>query len=149
MDNWVERRALREQHIRNADEVWQSARTAIDNCCNSFRQHFAGFARVTNQPQNGHRIVVGIHFPITGRGRNVSIGFGNDDKGIPIINVTVDDQAVRLFPIMADENHAYISFQGKEISGDEFSRLALEEALFKQLQPEKRRTHAAAGTEWS
>jgi hypothetical protein len=148
MDNWVERRALREQHIRNSAEVWQSARTAIDNCCNSFKLHFTDIANVTSQPQNGHRIVVGIHFPSTGWGRNVSIEFGNDNKGAPRINVTVDDQAAKLFPIMANEEHAYISFGGKEVSFDEFSRLTLEEAFFKPRQPE-RQIHTSAGTEWS
>jgi hypothetical protein len=62
MENWVERRALRDQYLANSGSVWQSACAAIHNCCNSYRQHFAGIAHVTNKPDNGHRIAVGIHF---------------------------------------------------------------------------------------
>jgi len=137
MENWVECRALREQYQANAADVWQSARTAIDNCCNSYRQHFGGTAQVINQAENGHRVLIGIHFHQTGRGRQVSIEFGRDEKNIPKISVTVDDKAAKIFQITADEHHAFISFQGKEISADEFSRLALEDALFKLPEPKK------------
>jgi len=149
MENWVERIALRNQHLANAEDLWQSARTAIDNCCNSYRQHFAGTAQVTNQAENGHRIVVAIHFHLTGWGRHVSIEFGRDAKNAIGITVTVDDKPAKLFQILADADHAFISFQDKEISADEFSRLALEDALFKSPEPRKSKGRPAHTGEWS
>jgi hypothetical protein len=130
MSNWVERRAIREQHLRNASTVWQDAKSAIDECCISFRERFPGIARVINQEQNGHRILIEVRFTFEpNTPRQISIKFSDEPE--KQITVTVDGGGAVIFPIDADEHHAYIACEDKEISADEFTQMALEEALFK------------------
>jgi hypothetical protein len=147
-DNWVERRALRENYLQNASSVWQTVRSAIDECCTSFRERFAVLARVHNQEQNGHRVLIEVRFSFSpNTPRQISVGFFDTDKEI---RVTIDGSKAAVFPIDADENHAFITFQGKEIDADEFTRVALEKALFEPPKPKTGRPATPkSSTEWS
>jgi|SRR5579862_713051 len=126
--NWVERRARCQHNLsRHAVEVWESARTAIDNCCASFNQHFSELAHVKNQTENGHRVRVIITFGMHPRAtRNVAIEFSGSD-----VTVTVDGGAAKRFEIAADENHAFLKYGQEEISADKFTELALDNAFFR------------------
>jgi len=128
MTTWIEKRACRESNLRNASAIWQEAKSAIDDCCESFRQHYAGLARVINQEQNGHRVAITILFhSAPSHPRHVSVVFSSTDN---TIRVTVDGEKAILFPIEADETHAFITFQDKEINAEDFTQWALEDALF-------------------
>jgi hypothetical protein len=83
-----------------------------------------------------------------GKFKYVTIVF---EEGKRHITVTVGDGAARLFPIAADENHRFIkSPAGEEITADEFSRLALEDALFKPAAEKRPHIQAnAKHTAWS
>ena len=142
MSDWVERRALRQQNLSTqAADVWQAAIVAVENSCNSFRKYYATRAQVLVKPQNGHRLLVNITLENAPPGsssptkikRLVAISFAEAETP-PTITVTVDNGPAKTFQIEADEQHCYICFEKKEVSPDEFSRLALEDALFKEPQ---------------
>jgi hypothetical protein len=149
-DNWVERRAAREKHLGGASEVWQQALTAIDDSCNSFKSHYSDIGSPELTQQNGHRIIVALKFTTGGKRRFASIFF---DESKPQISVAVDDGAAKNFKIEADDSHCFIkSPTGQEISADEFSRLALEDVLFKGPVPAAKILRGSSGsrhTEWS
>jgi hypothetical protein len=130
--NFVERRAVREAILKqHADDVWQDVRGTIQDCCNSFRQHFS--KDLEDKLENGLR----LRLTRTFRPRDVSppeetrrilIAF---NKSIPCIEVTVDDHTTKQFPIDADGQHAFITDRGKqEITPDEFAERALNSPLF-------------------
>lgn len=127
MTNWVERRALREEHLRNASFLWQSVKSAIDECCNSYRENFSGLAQVQNQEQNGHRMLIIVRRISGGNSRQISVAFSDQDK---LIRVTVDGQRAEASPIDADELHSFIKRDEKEITPEEFTQVVLEEHLF-------------------
>ena len=130
--NWVDKKAHRESILRDrADGVWQDARSAIQDCCESARKHYG--KAIEDITENGHRIRLTISFPDPNRGphdvkRVVLVRFVSS---APCIEVTIDDSASKKFTIDADGEHAYILGDSKEITVDEFSRIALQEALFK------------------
>lgn len=128
MSNWVQKRAFRDRYLRDSITLWQEVRSAVDECCNSFREHYIGVARVTNQEQNGHRVLVTIRPTYEPNNpRQVSIKFDSEEKQI---TATVDGGRADVFPIDADENHAFLTHQNKEINADEFTQIVLEDALF-------------------
>jgi hypothetical protein len=134
MLNWIERRALREEHLRNASTVWQAVKSSIDECCNSFRQKFIGVARLSNKEQNGHRIFIEVRPTYEPNNpRQISIKFEDDEE--KQITVTVGGGRAMIFSIDADDSHAFIKYGNEEISADEFTRHALEEALFESPSP--------------
>jgi hypothetical protein len=60
--NWVEQRYLIEQnYIKGAPEVWNAVSTAVDNVCQTLKQHYSEFSDITFKPQNGHRIIVSVN----------------------------------------------------------------------------------------
>lgn len=134
--NWVDRRALREDNLtQHAVDVWELVRTAIGNCCTSFRTRFPNMAEeVKNKTENGHRILVEITFktPTGRRCRHVSIEFSKTEN---LITTTTDGEAAKRFPISADESHTFLKNGQSEISADELTKIALEDAFFKPPSP--------------
>lgn len=131
--NWIDRRFGREHHLNNAPDVWQKVSTAIDDACKSFNER-GEFGKAETYPQNGHRILVIIeHEPPKqfqmDMKRRVTIAF---EESAPRITVTVDALPAKTFPIEADEQHCFLKWAGAEISPDDFSKIALEDALFKK-----------------
>jgi len=123
---WVEHRAMKRQNLRQAADVWQSVRTAVDHCCSDFRAYFADLGTVTSQVESSHRVWLEIQ-ALAGWKRQVAIEF--DESG-PRIVVAIDQLEPKTFKIEADESHPYLSHEGQEINADGFTHLALEEALF-------------------
>jgi hypothetical protein len=135
--NFVERRALRFRVLYNkADEVWEEARGEVQDCCNSFREHYGG--ELEDKLENGHRIRLTRTFKLENSDppevvRRILLTFIK--RGAPRIEITVDDLAPTVFQIDADERHAFISDSGREISVDEFAEKALTEHLFNEPEP--------------
>jgi hypothetical protein len=137
LSNWVERRAAREQNLRNAADVWRKAQATIVEACDSLREYYADIATVTRTQQNGSvvRILIArtpapaLRAEKTTRASLVSVEF-HPDK--PSIVVNHDHGKALEFPIEADSDHAFLTLQGDEILLDEFSRFALEEVFFGQ-----------------
>jgi hypothetical protein len=135
--NWVEKRWLIEQNLVNGSvEVWNSVSTALDNACQTLKQHYSESSDITYEPQNGHRIVIKVNR------KRVPVGIQSYDPRVDIqiiyerienrISVIVGhNKSPKHFPIQSDETHAFLSHGGKEISPDEFSKLVLEDAFFK------------------
>jgi hypothetical protein len=135
--NFVERRALREDMLKeHADDVWQDARSTIQDCCNSFRKHYG--EHLEDKLENGLRIRLTRtfllqYFSPPDVKRRILVAF---NKSVPCIEVTVDDDTPKQFAIDADENHAFITGPNKkEISADEFAEEALNTHLFKPPEP--------------
>jgi len=146
MGNWVELRAKRDEHLRGSRLVWESARTAISDCCESFRANFSGFAQVVNTPQNGNRILITVRFTyFPNYPRQISVEFTENQNKI---SVTVDGGSAKTFEIDADEKHAFISYQNREIDANEFTKIALEKPLFEPPKPPSR-TSSPSHTQWS
>jgi hypothetical protein len=145
--DWVKRKFFRQKMLReHAADVWDSAWAAIQDSCNSFQSYYGKGQSIEGQfrcdlkqeLENGHRIrlLLTIQKPtpemgsITPVGKRILIAF---DKSVPEIAVVVDDAVPLKFPIKADETHAFIEWQGREIGSDEFSQTALENILFSDL----------------
>jgi hypothetical protein len=131
--NWVERKVLREQSVTaNAPDVWQSARAAVLSVCDSFNKFSADGSDADTEVRNGHFLQVSIRLKKQSGDsviRRVAIQF---DQRKAIISVTVDGATPKVFPIKADENHCFVEFDGKEITPDRFSEIALSDALYKK-----------------
>lgn len=128
--NWIERRFAREENLRAAATVWEEAKLAITAACTSFRQHYT-FAKVVVYPSPTELAVEIVALSMPGTTRHVAIRF---DASTPAITVRVNAGTERVFPIEADEDHAYIEYDDQEISLDDFSRLALEDAFFNPVK---------------
>lgn len=147
--NWVERRARRESNLSQAVEVWESVRTAISDCCESFNENYPHIGQVKHQPENGRRVRVIVTFNAPQRvSRNIAIEFSKGDKD-SVITCTVDGGAAKKFSILADENHAFLKYANQEISPDRLTEIALEDALFKLPSPPspRRNTRSFAQTQ--
>jgi hypothetical protein len=140
LSNWVERRAAREQNLKNAVDVWKKAQGAVAEACESLKQHYGDLASIRRTKQNGHSVIITITRrlpPEMQRGetltpRVVAMKFESDTRKI---TVTVDHETEREYPIEADPDHAFLSLKGRELLLDEFSRLALEDVFFSQPEP--------------
>ncbi|MGA7236405.1 MAG: hypothetical protein WBY44_12040 [Bryobacteraceae bacterium] len=132
--NWVERKASRDANLReHAEEVWHDVRSAIQDCCESFRIHYN--RGVQDQLENGSRIRITVSYP-TGQRQTILVAFRST-----LIEVTVGERSPKTYNMDADEAHAFITDEnGKEINPDDFTRVALEAALTKppsQSRPSK------------
>ena len=129
--NWIERGAKRERMLsQHGTDVWESVRTAIDNCVKSAEECYGDKVAVSKTTKNGHRLRVSVAHRINGLRKTVSVEF---EQGKEIV-VTQDGGSANRFHIMADEEHAFLSYQHQEITPDRFTELALEDALFKTPQ---------------
>ena len=135
MDNWVEKRWLRENNLKiGANRVWLDVTAAIDSACTSFKERYHDLAGVECTTQNGHRILVTISRPIAPT--NVSVGVTEFPiqiifEGNRITVVRGHNENSKHYSLEADETHAFLKVHGQEMSADEFSRVVLEDALFK------------------
>jgi hypothetical protein len=134
----------REQVLdEKARDVWDDARSAIQDCCNSFRRHYD--EGLEDKLENGLRIRIIRTFmmdhPLTTEKlkRRILAAF---NETIPCIEVTVDDEIPIQFKIDADTSRAFITDEGHEITADEFSERALKRALC--TPPESARTRGPA-----
>jgi hypothetical protein len=137
LTNWVERRASREQHLANAAEVWRKAQAAVAHACDSLRRYYSAVATIRIMKQSTDELVIAIS-------RSISSGTTEAERApagtclvslkfvakSPQIVVTNDRGRHERFPIEADCDHAYLSFQGRELLYDEFSRVVLEDSFF-------------------
>ena len=143
VSNWIERRAARERHLRDASGVWRSAQASIEEACDTLHQYYADVAIVRRTKQNDNILLVAI----TQVGKSsttradalrtnlVSFEFRPEP---PVISVAVNGIATQEFPIDADPDHAFITLSGHEVLLDDFSRFALEEAFFTPPIPKHR-----------
>jgi len=134
--NFVEHRKDRERNLAKACDLWEDVRTKIEECCNSFNQHYRVIGDVECVPVNGHSIKITVTFtggtnpPPVGviyPKRTVRITFSETK---PSIHVTVDANPVRAFLIDADDSHCFILQGASEIDIEKFAALALEDAFF-------------------
>ena len=138
LTNWVERRASREQHLANAAEVWRKAQAAVAHASDSLRRHYSALATIRVIKQSTDELVLAIS-------RSTSPGPGERDSEAstclislkfipksPQIVLTNNRGRQEKFSIEADCDHAYVSFQGRELLYDEFSRVVLEDSFFSQ-----------------
>lgn len=136
LNNWVERRASQEDHLKNAIEVWMKAQGAILQATESLRKHYGEVASIRFVEKSMQRMVLEI---IPSRGRTPGRKTGEVKTTVlllefvpevPQIVVSSDRAKLQRFPIEADCDHAFINLRGREILFDEFSRCVLEEAFF-------------------
>jgi hypothetical protein len=129
-DNWVERRYKREQNLKRAEELWQKAVAALQDCCKSFNALYSDRAKSEVHPSSACLIVTvaGAAFPLVGRTAKATIQFNANEQ--TITSKLESGPTVGEFRIEADEKHVFLTHGGNEISLDEFSRIAIESALF-------------------
>jgi hypothetical protein len=124
--NWVELRFLREKNLKEgASKVWADTVSAIRDACDSFNTHFS--PANTNFHTENNTVTVGVDRKVQGY-TIITVDFLPQG---PSIVVTTRAQVKIVFQIASDEKHAFITTDAKEITPDEFSRLVLEEAMFK------------------
>ena len=135
LSNWVERRAAKERHLRNAIDLWKKAQEVIAEACQSLNHHYADVATLRRIKQDSNlvlltitRVPSSVFHPCDTPGTEViAIEFEAEKPGI---TVTVAHRRVREFFIEADCDHAFITLQSRELPLDEFSRLTLEDTFF-------------------
>ena len=151
--NWVEKRWTIEQNLANGSaEVWNSVSIALDNACQTLKQHYSEFADITYRPQNGHRVIVGVnrkrvpeHIQSFDPKIDIQIGYERTDNRISVI--VGYNKTPKHFPIQADETHAFLVHNGKEIAPDEFSKLVLEDIFF-HVREASRGGHSGGSSSW-
>jgi|ERR1017187_8791869 hypothetical protein len=149
-DNWIERRFKREHNLDKAEDLWQAVSTAIHDACNSYNAHYANIVGQANFiPQNGHGILVEVTHEENKRNpmdtkRRVRVTF--DGRRI---SVTVDEHTARVCDIEADEAGCFIKSNTGKLSPDEFSSLALRDALFTPRNPNTPESPAPKFGVWS
>ena len=136
--NWVERRWKCERNLASgAPDVWQSVAAAIDNACQSLKEHYSGKADITCTAQNGHRMLVVVNrkaVPLdiqayTAR-IDIQIIYKSDENKIDV--VVGYNRSSKSFTIKADEQHAYLAHNNAEISPQTNSRALFWKRLFSQ-----------------
>ena len=135
LSNWVERRAAKERNLRNAVDLWKKAQEAIAEACHSLNHYYSDVATLRRIRQDNNLVLFTItrgpssfiHACDTPGTEVVALEFESEKPGITL---TVAHRRVREFLIEADCDHAFITLQGRELSLDEFSRLALEDTFF-------------------
>ncbi len=153
--NWVERRWKREQNfINGAPLVWQAITTAIDNACESLKEHYSGSAEITCTQQNGHRVHVAVNRKAVPSDIqaytakiDVQIIYKADERKIDVI--IGYNKPPKSFTITSDEAHTFLLHGGKEISADEFSQLVLEEIVFKVKEEIHQRSGPGMPIPWN
>jgi hypothetical protein len=138
VSNWVDRRAARERHLKNAAEVWRKAQGALADACASLNQHYADIGRIERTSQGAHLVIVTIRPATSDPNRDemtmtkvLRIRFDPDKPKIAVI----EDRKRQDFPIDADCDHAFVTLEGRELLLDEFSRHALETTFFSFSKP--------------
>jgi|ERR1017187_2412613 hypothetical protein len=144
--NWVERKFQVEQVLKQREQVlkekatdlWDDARSAIQDCCNSFRRRYD--EGLEDKLENGLRIRIIRSFMVdhpltTGTLKRRILAAFNET--VPCIEVTVDDEIPIQFKIDADTSRAFITNEGREITADEFSEMALKRALCTPPEPSR------------
>ncbi len=134
--NFVERRKLREDHLAHARDLWDDARTKIEECCESYKKYYRTIGEVDCSAINGNSIKVVITF--TGGQNPPPAGVVYPKKVARIVfneaklsvNVTVDSGTAKDFKINADEGRCFLTYAAKEIDLDEFAKQALHDAFF-------------------
>jgi hypothetical protein len=150
-DNWVEKRARHDQKLKDEnawmaakaaikdETIWMDAKAAITDCCRSFQRHYSCLATVDCEHVTAKYTRVFVTFnkqipgqppPADPRVTLVEIMF---DGAKPQITVTIGEN-VTYFPIDANEERAFVAHYGRELSPDEFSRIALEDVFFAPLR---------------
>jgi hypothetical protein len=153
--NWVERRWTIEQNLsKGAAEVWNSVSTALDNACQTLKQHYSEFADITYSPQNGHRVVITVnrkripaHIQAFDQRIDIQIIYERTENRISVI--VGYNKSPKHFPIQSDETHAFLFHSGKEISPDDFSKLVLEDAFFKVQELGSSQSHSGGPSSWA
>lgn len=134
--NFVERRKCRETRLTTASELWDDARTKIEECCESFKKHYRTIGELDCAPINGGSLKIKLTFTggkhpsppeVIHATRIVRILF-NESK--PSISVTVDRDPVKEFVIDANEDHCFLKNGATEIDLEKFADLALNNAFF-------------------
>ena len=152
-DNWVERRARRDQKLKDIT-VWMDARAAIADCCASFQRHYADLASVECEEVNGHCTRVFVIFgkripgqPVPPNQQVVAVEIAFDPL-TPQIVVTIGEKVTR-FPIDANEERAFIFHGVSELSADDFSKAVLEVIFFARPKAAKRSSPPSHTTTFS
>lgn len=124
MSNWVERRLESERLLRSqAPTIWENARAAVQDACESYNKLRADVVFV---PENGLRCRISRRSGDSMR--IVRLAF---DKVASTITIVRDEEGPAVFPIRASDTSAFLTgLDGREISADEFSQIALEQLLF-------------------
>lgn len=138
-DNWIERRDLRAKVlVECVTSLWHAVGTNIHNTCTYFNEKHSDVGKVQNVPENSHRILVTLTFADP----RCKIGYVQFqlDESKPMISVTVDKRPSSHYQIDADIDidpaRCFIkSPRGERLTVDKFTQLALEDFLFKNLEP--------------
>src|SRR5215472_18451981 len=58
LSNWVERRAAKERHLRNAIDLWKKAQEVIAEACQSLNHHYADVATLQRIKQDSNLVLL-------------------------------------------------------------------------------------------
>jgi hypothetical protein len=137
--NFVETRALREETLeKNIGNVWNEARSKLQECCESFKKHCPGERLQLSLENNGDKLVVRRTFSVEDVYRGgprdqpmiLTVTFVKEER---CIEVKTDSKSPVKYLFDADTEKVILKSGNKEISLDEFSEKVLSEAL-KQLR---------------
>lgn len=139
MDNWIERGARRKKNLAKANELWQAIQTSIEGVCKSFNGEHADVGSVELSPQNGHSLLIEVSHEqnksvAMDTKRRVRITF---DETSSQVRFTIDEHEARHVKIDADQERCFLKAGLKEITPDQFSELALKDALFTPRNPHR------------
>jgi len=155
--NWVEKRWTIEQNlIKGAPEVWQAVVTAIDNACQTLKQHYSDVSDITCKPQNGHRVLVSVnrkqipaHLSVYDERIDIQIIYERAESRIAVI--VGYNKTPKHFPSRSDETHAFLIHDinaRAEISPDDFSQLVLQDAFFTVRETKSSQSHSGGPSSW-
>jgi hypothetical protein len=131
MATWIENRFTRETRLaEGADNLWQKIVASIEECCDSFNEHYRHLGSAHYKATNGHRIVVTITLFGSGSlavNRTVAVDFGRSQCAI---DVSVDGESTITFPMGSDDSSVFVMASEGSMVVDDFSRRVLEKSLF-------------------
>jgi hypothetical protein len=140
---WVERRYNRDKNLERAEGLWQEASAEIQADCKRFNILYASRGTTQAHPSQ-ERLIITVQdtgFPVPSRVATATVQFNAASRSITSRvekgEASGDASYDKNFLIDADESHVFITYEGKEVSLDEFSRLAIEIALFKPTLPKR------------
>ena len=134
--NWVEHRARCDQYLGNSAEVWSQVRSAVEEACESYAQHYGhtGAYELHCNAEHADRLEIERTLPpdrifrSTAEFRRIVVTFVDDQLAIEVASNFVGQNT--RFSISSDEDSAFVAMEGTRLSSEEASRRILEPLLF-------------------
>jgi hypothetical protein len=136
--NWIESRAAKEIVLqKQAPELWNAVRSALQDACDGFNEHYAfdtNQPEVSCKPENGRRILITIKRRERDRefSEEMIVRFSEESYSIEYNSSRLN--------LSSDDTQAFVvQHDGQRLDPDAVSRCILEPFFFKNGESKKPR----------